>query len=123
MFRGEKLFEIITDLNLFPLNNGSSTRFSTPHSQSSAIDLSITNNISTLTSHWEVIQEPWGSDHFPIQIEFLGSAANYLRYNASSKIHSSKTDWNQVQLSFINSTPQCMELINNASLDVQTKYS
>lgn len=69
---GRKLAEVVENLDLQCLNNGSPTRFATHYSQSLAIDITLSNCNATLTAHWEVIQESRGSDHHPIKIEVLG---------------------------------------------------
>lgn len=52
---GRKLADVIIELCLYCLNNGSSTRFATSYSRESAIDLTISNSVASLTAHWEVM--------------------------------------------------------------------
>jgi hypothetical protein len=54
---GQKLLDVCLNLNLTILNDGSLTRFETPHSQGSAIDLSISNSSCFVSSHWEALNE------------------------------------------------------------------
>lgn len=67
----ERLLKTCFDQNLHILNDGNITRYATTYSQGSAIDLSITNSSLFSSSHWEVVNEPWGSDHFSIKIEVI----------------------------------------------------
>lgn len=122
---GKKLYETINDLNLQCLNNGSHTKYATPFSQSSAIDLTFSNCVASLMAHWEVLRESWGSDHFPITIELLGLVENRMRFSASCRIHSTKTDWDLVQQNLCDNLIHNLiqfnsqEIMNNQYLDIQ----
>lgn len=119
---GNKLFQAQTNLGFSCLNNGSHTRIPTPHQCGSAIDLTFTNSDIFITAHWEVIQETWGSD-LPINIEIQGSAVSRMRFSASHKIHSVKTDWSKV-LSSLNEVSELSNSIaSNDELDIQVRYS
>lgn len=110
------------DLGLHIMNDGSFTRFGTPYSQESAIDLSITNCSSFVSSHWETVKESWGSDHLPIRIETVDISINKLQFHSSPRVHSKKTDWDKVRESLNSSCDLCEEVVNNNSIDIQTKY-
>lgn len=119
---GQKLMDTCLDLGLHILNDGSVTRIGTPYSQESAIDLSITNCSSFVSSHWETVKESWGSDHLPIRIETVGISINKLQFHSSPRVHSKKTDWDKVRESLNSSCDLCEEVVNNNSIDIQTKY-
>lgn len=119
---GQKLMETCLELELHILNDGSYTRFGTPYSQESAIDLSITNCSSFVSSHWEIVKESWGSDHLPIRIETVDISVNKLQFHSSPRVHSKKTDWDKVRESLNSSCDLCEEVVNNNSIDIQTKY-
>lgn len=111
------------DQNFNIFNNGSITRFATTYLQSSAIDLSITNSPVFTPSHWEVLNEPWGSDHFPIRIEIIAHFFNRLRFHASTRIYNKKTDWKKVKRCLLMSIQSCEQLILDNSIDTQSKYN
>lgn len=120
---GITLVDALDNLNLHCINNGSMTRFGSGLTHDSAIDLTISNCTSLLTARWEVIQEAWGSDHLPIKIEIMGSAKNHIRFNMSSRIYSSKTDWKAVQNNLLSRIPECTELRVASDIDCQSRYT
>lgn len=62
------LIDLMDDLNLCLLNNGSPTRFSSPLQNSSAVDLSLCSPSLASQLNWSVLPNSYGSDHFPIII-------------------------------------------------------
>lgn len=65
-FSGKSLQESIDSYNLSILNNGSPTRLTPPHQQASAIDLTIVNSELLPGCSWQVMEDSYNSDHFPI---------------------------------------------------------
>lgn len=114
---GRKLVKALDNLNIHCLNDANS------FSRASAIDLTLSNSGKILTAHWEVLQESWGSDHLPIVIEIAGSAEHQLRFNAFSRIYSDSTDWSAVEMSLLMRIPQLNEMMADANLGMQVRYS
>lgn len=67
--RGTLIMDLIDDLNLNILNDGSFTRVAVPPFHHSCIDLSLCSNFLSMISSWKTIDDPNGSDHLPILIE------------------------------------------------------
>lgn len=67
--QGYLIHSAIEDLQLCVLNNGSSTRVNHPPFPDTIVDISISSPNLLLTTEWEVLDCPHGSDHFPILIK------------------------------------------------------
>lgn len=67
---GEAWLELIHPLNLCILNTGSPTRRSRPNEVSSVVDLSLCSPCLASQVTWGTLDSSFGSDHFPILIEF-----------------------------------------------------
>lgn len=121
MFFGQFSEEIV---DLHCINDGFFTRFSSGRTCDSAIDLTFSNSLALLlTARWEVIRESWGSDHFPIKTEIIGSIKNQLRFNVSSRIYSTKTDWKAVESDWCSRISECIQLRTNNNIDCQARYT
>ncbi|KAJ8704397.1 hypothetical protein PYW08_013121 [Mythimna loreyi] len=67
---GIGLLDILDDLDLCLINDGSPTRMSAPRQSNSCVDLTFcSSNISSLLI-WRRLEMTHGSDHYPIIIEF-----------------------------------------------------
>lgn len=121
--QGRNLVEAMDKVGMFCMNTGSMTRSGHGNSQDSAVDLTISNGAAFLTARWEVISELWGSDHFPISIEVMGTVDSRLRFNSVMRIHSIKTDWKRVDKCLSDRIADCASLCHNTDLDFQTKYT
>ena len=70
--RWGQIIEQLLDANdVILLNDGTHTRFDLHHGTSSAIDLSICSSVLGLDYKWSVLQSKYGSDHFPIVLQYL----------------------------------------------------
>ncbi|GFX91127.1 putative tick transposon [Trichonephila clavipes] len=65
-----KVEKLLTELDLTLLNDGSNTYFHSPTQSFSAIDLSICSPSLLLNLTWSVLDNPLGSDHFPVVISY-----------------------------------------------------
>ncbi|GFV87622.1 probable RNA-directed DNA polymerase from transposon X-element [Trichonephila clavipes] len=68
--RGKVVEKLFTELDLTLLNDGSNTYFHSPTQSFSAIDLSICSPSLLLNLTWSVLDNPLGSDHFPVVISY-----------------------------------------------------
>lgn len=75
---GSKLVDTYLDSNFGILNDGNPTFRSRQYASYSAIDLTFTSNQSLFDFKWSVGCDPWGSDHFPIVIEFTKTCNSSL---------------------------------------------
>uniref|UniRef100_T1I8R4 Endo/exonuclease/phosphatase domain-containing protein n=1 Tax=Rhodnius prolixus TaxID=13249 RepID=T1I8R4_RHOPR len=66
--RGRELLDAIEEQNLILLNDGSKTFLSSSFGTMSAIDLSISSVSLVTRLEWNVLEDSYGSDHFPICI-------------------------------------------------------
>lgn len=73
---GRAILEIVEELDLIMLNNGSSTRISKNYTCMSAIDLTISSKENQPTN-WKVDNDCRGSDHFPIIMKGKGKGNTY----------------------------------------------
>ncbi|EZA55672.1 RNA-directed DNA polymerase from mobile element jockey [Ooceraea biroi] len=56
---GRGLFDAMVEGDLHCLNAGSPTRFATPHSRATEVDITLSNSASFLAAHWETVNESW----------------------------------------------------------------
>ncbi|GFW70660.1 CCHC-type domain-containing protein [Trichonephila clavipes] len=69
-YRVKVVEKLLTELDLTLLNDGSNTYFHSPTQSFSAIDLSICSPSLLLNLTWSVLDNPLGSDHFPVVISY-----------------------------------------------------
>ena len=111
--RGNLLYDSICSQGLCILNNGSPTHIGRPGSPDSAIDLSLCSPDLSWLSSWSVLNDPHGSDHFPILISVysqlsstnsLSSSPNFNSASISTKFFNfNKADWASFSLQIQNS--------------------
>ncbi|RLU25600.1 hypothetical protein DMN91_001757 [Ooceraea biroi] len=95
---GRGLFDAMVEGDLYCLNAGSPTRFATPHSRATTVDITLSNSASFLAAHWETVDESWGSNHYPIRIEIAEAIRERLRFTGTRRVHTAKTDWERVHV-------------------------
>ena len=69
--RGKQLEKIIDNENLLLLNNDMPTHFNSANGTLIAIDLSIASCHNSNNFEWEVLEDSYDSDHFPVMITVL----------------------------------------------------
>ncbi|XP_026831112.1 uncharacterized protein LOC113563584 [Ooceraea biroi] len=109
--------------DLYCLNAGSPTRFATPHSRATTVDITLSNSASFLAAHWETVDESWGSNHYPIRIEIAEAIRERLRFTGTRRVHTAKTDWERVRECFEARSGEREKVILDSSLDTQTKFA
>lgn len=69
--RTKDLFEILDQTDLSIVNDTSkATRYGTTSKQKdSVIDITLMNTIAANKAEWSILEQTWGSDHFPIIVE------------------------------------------------------
>ena len=87
--RGTLLEDVLTPSDYCILNTDAATHFHVQNSSFSNIDLSICSSNLLLDLKWEVLDDPHGSDHFPINISFLEMHHNPLPSRWAMK----RADW------------------------------
>lgn len=92
-YYGEELLKIIDDFNLCTLNNGSPTRLTRPTEGKSAIDLSICTPSLAPSLTWHTLSSTYGSDHFPIIINFPLAIKTNQKHLSTHKYILHEPDW------------------------------
>lgn len=77
--RGNALCDTFMKHNVIPLNDGEPTRIDSTTGNTSAIDLAVTSWETSSRFHWSVLDDSYGSDHFPIRISTSELTPNTTR--------------------------------------------
>ena len=93
--RGKILHEILNDPDILLLNNTQSTYFNITNGSFSAIDLSLCSASIGHRLKWEVLEDLYDSDHFPILMEI--PSLNPNNFNQEPKWKICKADWKVYQ--------------------------
>lgn len=128
---GESLVETLSDYNLYILNDGSHTYFSTKTTVasdgseiqtmiSSALDLTLTSANFLHKTTWMVYEDNLQSDHFPI-VTTISLEIEKLPFNSTHKINCNKINWELYNVSIKTYIEENQQLIKNMSTD--EKYS
>ncbi len=92
---GKTTHDWIQDNNLIIHNDNQPTRYDKRHHTFSAIDLTLSSPDIADRIQWEVLDDPWGSDHFPIITHFhnlLGTDTTPIP-DPQPKFNYNKADW------------------------------
>lgn len=68
--RSKIILDIIDDFRFSILNDGTGTRINLQSNNPSCLDLSLCSSSIALNCTWEVVNDPFGSDHLPIVIKY-----------------------------------------------------
>lgn len=92
---GKEIIEVITDMHFTMLNDGTPTLFQAPGHRKSAIDLSFCSPTLSPSLSWNVLNNTYGSNHYPIILN-LHKKMNY-KFNIfpSSIWDTKKANWNE----------------------------
>lgn len=91
---GTRLSNAIDEHNLFLHNVDSHTYIDIHRDYKSNLDLVLSSTLASDITNVNVLDETWGSDHFPIQITVDVNKHVYTK--KTYKIKSTRTDWNKV---------------------------
>jgi hypothetical protein len=88
--------QVLSEIEYVVLNTGGNTRIPYVGQQPSALDLTLASTNVALKCSWNVLEDPLGSDHLPILIEYsenhhLNVRKTYLFWNET------KADWSRYQ--------------------------
>lgn len=87
------LLDLLDNMNLCVLNNGSATRRVSPSQNISVPDLSLASPSLFSLLEWTVLPNSLGSDHFPIQISYLQSISPMTPLQPLLKYRVCEADW------------------------------
>ncbi|GFT73323.1 putative RNA-directed DNA polymerase from transposon X-element [Trichonephila clavipes] len=112
--RGKVVEKLLTELDLTLLNDGSNTYFHSPTQSFSAIDLSICSSSLLLNLTWSVLDNPLGSDHFPVVI-------SYATPIACASIHQPRWKFDQADWETFRTQADITEdMVSSGSIDEAT---
>lgn len=92
---GTRLAEAIDAQNLILHNTNSFSYIDVHRDYKSNLDLVISSTLASDILHATVLDETWGSDHYPIHITVDSEKCSYTK--KTFKIKSKRTDWNQIK--------------------------
>ena len=91
---GKAVFEWVEQKDLVLLNDGSPTRLGPARGIFTCLDLTFTSPKIANKAFWQVIDDNWNSDHFPILISILKTTLNSTENsNFEEKFIYEKADW------------------------------
>lgn len=88
---GSDMFNSLEKYQLLVLNFNTTTHIDVSRNKKSNLDLVITDNQMAGLVNLSVNDEPYGSDHFPINLEI--STTRYIYHKKSFRIRSTRTEW------------------------------
>lgn len=88
-----QIIDILDNLEFSILNLGQSTFPSTSYGTTSTIDLSIIHSSLIFYSSWEIGEDSWGSDHFPIFIHINYVDLRSIHKNSNRLYSKKKINW------------------------------
>lgn len=90
---GRQLINCIEEIDLVILNNGDSTRLTSPNINKSVVDITLATSALASQMNWNVYSDSLGSDHFPILIQyFINLNFDNIVY-PKSKWNTNKANW------------------------------
>ena len=90
---GELLLEGIDASDVAFLNKNEPSYISSSYGRCSSIDLTLVDWQNALLYNWSVCKDPWGSDYFPIIVDFNFKVKLDLLYNSYPRLYTRKTNW------------------------------
>lgn len=133
--RGKNIIEAVSKTNLSLLNNGSPTHFST-HKTYTHIDLTFISSNLHPHCNWEVLNDLYSSDHFPVITEILNQfhfekskfspkfkidLANWELFRLNYNTHTSFTQNADIQLQVSQMTKSIRMAANKAIPQIKSK--
>ena len=91
-------------VQLVYINNGSGTRMNTHTGKTTCIDITLTSKTIAAKCSWQVLEDNWSSDHFPILIEYKNTCFQ-TSYKYTPRWSYKQANWEKFQDS-------CNELIS-----------
>ncbi|KAL0114781.1 hypothetical protein PUN28_011827 [Cardiocondyla obscurior] len=120
---GNKLFDALLASGSTILNNGQPTFFSARSNYSSAIDISFSNFVLSKVLHWNVLNHPWSSDHYAIEIILNDAIENHSTFYKAPCLYGHRTNWSKIKERLDTPSEDLLEIAQNTNLDVESKYS
>lgn len=112
------LLDVLDDFNLCVLNDGRSTRRTSPlQNCNSVVDLSLCSPSLASRLNWSVLSDSCGSDHFPILVSFPDTTIPTSSITPLLKFQTLKADWMQF-IKFCELTSPSLPSIGPFSIEV-----
>lgn len=112
----------LLETDLLVLNNGVPTYINPALNKESVLDLSMISTNLGLISRWEVLQDTWGSDHFPVHTSINVKADSIPKPKKIKRLYSCRTDWTRFESSVEAKLPALQDLFDH-NKDLQVIYS
>lgn len=121
---GIRIADLLDDLNLGILNDGSPTRRPVPGQSRSYVDLSICSpGLMSLVS-WNILNLSYSSDHYPIVLSFPKSNNSCVeRLPPLQKYKLTKDKWDDFSVSLNNKIASFQPISENNIIDSYTKFT
>ena len=101
---GKIIEDIIEKHDLVCVNNGSGTRMNTHTGKTTCIYITLTSKTIAAKCSWQVLEDNWSSDHFPVIIEYKNTCFQ-TSYKYTPRWSYKQANWEKFQDS-------CNELIS-----------
>ncbi|KAI8434676.1 hypothetical protein MSG28_003208 [Choristoneura fumiferana] len=116
------LLDMLDDLNLCVLNDGSPTRRTSPLQNSSALDLTLVSSNLISSFNWKVLDRSFGSDHFPILSTIINSYPSPSISPPLLKYRTAQADWGKFSRSLDDEISSLDEPDGDNLLEVYPKF-
>ncbi|CAF4764582.1 unnamed protein product [Pieris macdunnoughi] len=93
--RGNSLYNLIDELDLCILNDGSATTVQIPNRNASAIDVTLVNPAIAPLCEWRIHDDSMGSYHYPTQVVVNVKPSTYEVLPVEEKYIYCKADWTE----------------------------
>jgi hypothetical protein len=116
------LLDMIDNLNLCVMNDGSATRRVSPLQQASALDLTLSSATMASAISWRVLSRSYGSDHFPILSTILKACPPPPVINPLLKYKTAQADWSKYSCILEDKIKSLCEVNNENFLETYSKF-
>ena len=106
------------------LNDNNPTYYNIYNDYSSKLDLSLATPCISVKSQWTVLEELWGSDHYPIEMSINLRAVCNTKFKKRISLYIKRTNWDLFSRKLKEGVVPLMDLLqNNTVIEIQTLYS
>lgn len=120
---GVAIAETVAQEKLGILNGIEATFRSRQYQTESNIDLAFVDKRSLLVKGWSVGDDPWGSDHYPITIEFKKTTENRISNCNKKRLYNRTTDWAKFRQTLQDKLEDTISVTQSRDIDTQVNYT
>lgn len=107
---GINLMNFLNNVNMNVINDKTVSHIGNNNTNNSNIDLVITTEDIYPTTNCQVLSDPWGSDHWPIQTNIVTETSTYRK--KSNRISNKKTNWKDFEIKISSKEQEIIDNIN-----------